>query len=230
MTVSMKCSKIFQADGCSDFWLIKTQWISTSRWHCFPKYCRPWKVQSDWIQGLSTISPDSRTLISNWNVKCTHLKTRLQTSISLSLKHIHHKIIEKKVWKKWHRMLMYVTILLFDLNYWIKAFPNILDYWDVRVKPSLLNTASFPAVCKCIISTSHACPLVSLCTFLLLGLMRSLVEMVDFDLQRSGSAVLLCFHILSAPLAQWKWESEGINERGTTDRWQMWGGKRMKRE
>ncbi len=48
----------------------KTQWTNTSRWHCTPNHHRLWKLntglQATWAMSLSTLPPDSRTLVSKW--------------------------------------------------------------------------------------------------------------------------------------------------------------------
>ncbi len=73
----MKCSKDFLADGCVDCGLQKTQWTKTSRWHGSPNHHWLWKLltglQSTWILCLSTLPPDSGTLISKWNAKFTFI-------------------------------------------------------------------------------------------------------------------------------------------------------------
>ncbi len=60
-------------DGCVDFGLDKTQWTNTSRRHCTPNHHRLWKLhtglQATWIQFLSTLPPDSGTMIYKWNAK-----------------------------------------------------------------------------------------------------------------------------------------------------------------
>ncbi len=62
-------------DGCVDCGLQKTQWTNTSRRHGCPNHHRLWKLhtglQATWILCLSTLPPDSGTLISNWNAKFT---------------------------------------------------------------------------------------------------------------------------------------------------------------
>ncbi len=61
----------FLVDGCVDCGLQKTQWTNTSRWHGSPNHHRLWKLhttlQATWILCLSTLPPDSGTLISKWN-------------------------------------------------------------------------------------------------------------------------------------------------------------------
>ncbi len=73
----MKCSKNILLDGCIDFRLQKTQWTNTSRWHGSPNHYWLWKLhsrlQATWILFLSTLPPDSGTLISEWNAKCTFI-------------------------------------------------------------------------------------------------------------------------------------------------------------
>ncbi len=55
--------------------LQKTQWTNTSRWHGSPNHHRLWKLhtglQATWILCLSSLPPDSGTLISKWNAKFT---------------------------------------------------------------------------------------------------------------------------------------------------------------
>ncbi len=57
--------------------LQKTQWINTSRWHGSPNHHWLWKLhtglQATWILCLSTLPPDSGTLISKLNAKCTFI-------------------------------------------------------------------------------------------------------------------------------------------------------------
>ncbi len=61
-------------DGCVDFGLDKTQWTKTSRRHG-PRHTG---LQAAWILCLSTLPPDSGTLISKWNEKFTfYLKRTL---------------------------------------------------------------------------------------------------------------------------------------------------------
>ncbi len=71
----MKCSKMFLIDGCVDCGLQKTQWTNTSRWHGSPNHRWLWKLhtglQATWILCLSSLPPDSGTLISKWNAKFT---------------------------------------------------------------------------------------------------------------------------------------------------------------
>ncbi len=54
-------------------WTQKTQWTNTSRWHGSPNHHWLWKLhtglQATWILCLSTLPPDSGTLISKWNAK-----------------------------------------------------------------------------------------------------------------------------------------------------------------
>ncbi len=70
---SMKCSKKFLVNWCSDVGFQKTQWTNTSRWHCTPNHHRLWKLNTGlhatWAMSFSTLPPDSRTLISKWNTK-----------------------------------------------------------------------------------------------------------------------------------------------------------------
>ncbi len=51
--------------------LQETQWTNTSRWHGSPNHHWLWKphtgLQATWILCLSTLLPDSGTLISKWN-------------------------------------------------------------------------------------------------------------------------------------------------------------------
>ncbi len=58
-------------------WTQKTQWTNTSRWHGSPNHHWLWKLhtglQATWILYLSTLPPDSGTLISKWNAKCTFI-------------------------------------------------------------------------------------------------------------------------------------------------------------
>ncbi len=69
--------KNFLVDVCIDCGLQKTQWTNTSRWHGSPNHHRLWKLntglQATWILCLSTLPPDSGTLISKWNAKCTFI-------------------------------------------------------------------------------------------------------------------------------------------------------------
>ncbi len=64
-------------DGCIDFGLDKTQWTNTSRWHGSPNHHWLWKLhnglQATWILCLSSVPPDSGTLISKWNAKLTFI-------------------------------------------------------------------------------------------------------------------------------------------------------------
>ncbi len=65
----------FLVDGCVDCGLHKTQWTNTSRWHGSPNHHWLWKLhnglQATWILCLSTLPPDSGTLISKLNAKFT---------------------------------------------------------------------------------------------------------------------------------------------------------------
>ncbi len=67
----------FLVDGCVDCGLQKTQWSKTSRWHGSPNHHRLWKLhtglQATWILCLSTLPPDSGTLISKLNAKFTFI-------------------------------------------------------------------------------------------------------------------------------------------------------------
>ncbi len=64
-------------DDCVDCGLQKTQWTNTSRWHGSPNHHRLWKLltglQETWILCLSTLPPDSGTLIYKWNAKFTFI-------------------------------------------------------------------------------------------------------------------------------------------------------------
>ncbi len=64
-------------DGCVDCGLQKTQWTNTSRWHGSPNHHWLWKLhtglQATWNLCLSTLPPDSGTLISKWNAKFTFI-------------------------------------------------------------------------------------------------------------------------------------------------------------
>ncbi len=55
----------------------KTQWTNTSRWHGRPNHHWLWKLhtglQATWILCLSSLPPDSGTLISNLNAKFTFI-------------------------------------------------------------------------------------------------------------------------------------------------------------
>ncbi len=59
--------------ACLDCVLQKTQWTNTSRWHGSPNHHWLWKLhtrlQATWILCLSTLPPDSGTLISKLNAK-----------------------------------------------------------------------------------------------------------------------------------------------------------------
>ncbi len=63
----------FFVNRCSDIGFQKTQWTNTSRWHCTPNHHRLWELntglQATWAMSLSTLPPDSRTLVSKWNTK-----------------------------------------------------------------------------------------------------------------------------------------------------------------
>ncbi len=67
----------FLVDGCVDCGLQKTQWTNTSRWHGSPNHHWLWKLhtglQATRILCLSTLPPDSGTLISKWNAKFTFI-------------------------------------------------------------------------------------------------------------------------------------------------------------
>ncbi len=64
-------------DGCIDFGLDKTQWTNISRRHGTPNH--HWlqklhtELQAAWILCLSTLPPDSGTLIYKWNAKFTFI-------------------------------------------------------------------------------------------------------------------------------------------------------------
>ncbi len=55
----------------------RKQWPNTSRWHGSPNHHWLWKrhtgLQAIWILCLSTLPPDSGTLISKLNAKCTFI-------------------------------------------------------------------------------------------------------------------------------------------------------------
>ncbi len=71
----MKCSKTSWYNGCVDLGPQKTQWTNTSRWHGTPNHHWLWKLytgpQATWILCLSSLPPDSGTLISKGNAKFT---------------------------------------------------------------------------------------------------------------------------------------------------------------
>ncbi len=56
----------------------KTQWTNTSRWHGTPNHHWLWKLytgpQATWILCLSSLPPDSGTLISKGNAKFTFIR------------------------------------------------------------------------------------------------------------------------------------------------------------
>ncbi len=56
---------------------LRKQWTNTSRCHGSPNHHWLWKLhtglQATWILCLSTLPPDSGTLISEWNAKCTFI-------------------------------------------------------------------------------------------------------------------------------------------------------------
>ncbi len=64
-------------DSCTDFGLDKTQWTNTCRQYSTPNHHGLQKLhtglQATWILCLSTLPPDSGTLISKWNTKCTFI-------------------------------------------------------------------------------------------------------------------------------------------------------------
>ncbi len=55
----------------------RKHWTNTSRWHDSPNHHWLWKLhtglQATWILSLSTLPPDSGTLISKWNAKFTFI-------------------------------------------------------------------------------------------------------------------------------------------------------------
>ena len=63
--------------GCVDLGPQKTQWTNTSRWHGTPNHHWLWKLhtgpQAMWIVCLSSLPPDSGTLISKGNAKFTFI-------------------------------------------------------------------------------------------------------------------------------------------------------------
>ncbi len=67
----------FPGRCCVDCGLQKTQWTNTSRWHGSPNHHWLWKLhtglQATWILCLSTLPPDSGTLMSKLNEKCTFI-------------------------------------------------------------------------------------------------------------------------------------------------------------
>ncbi len=67
----------FPGRCCIDCGLQKTQRTETSRWHGSPNHHRLWKLhtglQATLILCLSTLPPDSGTLISKWNAKFTFI-------------------------------------------------------------------------------------------------------------------------------------------------------------
>ncbi len=74
--VSRRKDEVLQnvlVNGCSDVGFQKTQWTNTSRWHGTPDHHRLWKLntglQATWAMSFSTLSPDSRTLVSKLNTK-----------------------------------------------------------------------------------------------------------------------------------------------------------------
>ncbi len=74
----MKCSKTSWYNGCVDLGPQKTQWTNTSRWHGTPNHHWLWKLytgpQATWILCLSSLPPDSGTLISKGNAKFTFIR------------------------------------------------------------------------------------------------------------------------------------------------------------
>ncbi len=77
---SMKCSKI-PGRWLRWLWTSETQRTTPSRWHGSPNHHWLWKLhtglQAAWILYLSSLPPDSGTLISKLNVKIySHLKKR----------------------------------------------------------------------------------------------------------------------------------------------------------
>ncbi len=67
----MKCSKTSWYTAVFDLGPQKTQWTNTSRWHGTPNHHWLWKLytgpQATWILCLSSLPPDSGTLISKGN-------------------------------------------------------------------------------------------------------------------------------------------------------------------
>ncbi len=67
----------FLVDVCVDCGLQKTQWTNTSRWHGTPNHHWLWKLhtglQATWNLCLSTLPPDSGTLIFKLNAKFTFI-------------------------------------------------------------------------------------------------------------------------------------------------------------
>ncbi len=53
---SMKCSKIFLVNGCSDVGFQKTQWTNTSRWHCTPNHHSHFEVLGNFCRCFELIS------------------------------------------------------------------------------------------------------------------------------------------------------------------------------
>ncbi len=74
----------FLVHGCVDLGPQKTQWTNTSRWHGTPNHHWLWKLytgpQATWILCLSSLPPDSGTLISKGNAKFTFIRERLDHS------------------------------------------------------------------------------------------------------------------------------------------------------
>ncbi len=74
---SMKCSKTSWYTAVLTLDLRK-QWTNTSRWHGTPNHHWLWKLytgpQATWILCLSSLPPDSGTLISKGNAKCTFIR------------------------------------------------------------------------------------------------------------------------------------------------------------
>ncbi len=70
--------KNFLVYGCVDLGPQKTLWTNTSRWHGTPNHHWLWKLytgpQATWILCLSSLPPDSGTLISKGNAKCTFIR------------------------------------------------------------------------------------------------------------------------------------------------------------
>ncbi len=73
----MKCSKTSWYTAV-DLGPQKTQWTNTSRWHGTPNHHWLWKLytgpQATWILCLSSLPPDSGTLISKGNAKFTFIR------------------------------------------------------------------------------------------------------------------------------------------------------------
>ncbi len=74
----MKCSKTSWYTAVLTLDPQKTQWTNTSRWHGTPNHHWLWKLytgpQATWILCLSSLPPDSGTLISKGNAKFTFIR------------------------------------------------------------------------------------------------------------------------------------------------------------